>query len=72
MANYCPKCGSRVDASDRFCAECGARFSPGAQGDLVTCRRCKGTGKAREYNAILWGDPENKCPACNGTGWVRV
>ena len=27
-ASYCPKCGRRVDASDRFCPKCGHNLTP--------------------------------------------
>ena len=30
MANFCPNCGSSVEANDRFCVECGAALQPSA------------------------------------------
>lgn len=75
MANYCPNCGTRVRAGDRYCPECRQTLPASEGGTVVTCGRCKGSGKQCDYYPFLWRSgsaDDNICPACRGTGKVRV
>ena len=49
----CPKCGSKVPATSKFCPECGTTLTPPAEG-AITCPKC---GKSIPANSKF-------CPEC--------
>jgi DnaJ-class molecular chaperone len=74
MADFCPSCGNTCRSGQNFCANCGCKLKGSKQAVVVTCARCKGTGKARSYSPAGWFSPDdpNICPACGGSGVQRI
>jgi DnaJ-class molecular chaperone len=63
-ANFCPSCGTRLGGSGGFNLDVSISET---SGQLVRCARCRGSGDVGTFNA-----PGGVCPACKGTGKVRV
>lgn len=55
----CPGCGSPIDASDKFCRECGAATGAGSDleitlvGDTLRVARCPVCAEAHVYPAVV-------------------
>ena len=55
---FCPACGRRIGATDRFCANCAHRLLPQEGGESVTSSDASvGTGSKRKYTKRTTSSP---------------
>lgn len=49
---YCPKCGSKIDANDKFCDQCGTNLSDQNKSRIKLIIRSEKQRKIVEFDVI--------------------